>query len=946
MAVSSTLSVTGPVTLTSPQQVISITWAFYRSSEVIVKADGVVLTEGSDYEVAGGNGSGGTVTMTAEGPTTGASVIIWRDIPETHTDDWRAGGPLPGTEVTRAMDRVYYVLQQLRRTLKLGLTLAIGSREQDPIEIGAVPGVLGHLGDGKLTALTGEQLRALIESGYVISPGTRVFADADARASAVPNLIGQIGVQLDSISGDLPGAVYIANGLTDGAWEELDVSALPWSRITGKPTSYASDFGIVADGVTDCTTAFQAAIDAISADGGGVLSLAEGTYLVAGLVIKDNVQLIGASKKATIIKLKSSSNAYVVRGGSFDTLADGSNHSDLTGACVSAALRDLTLDGNKSGQGVAKHGLAYYGVDLFLDNVQIRDCKGVGLYCESPGSAHSSETQNLQHSFDHIEVNDNDGGNIVYNGQSDSTLTDVICYNAGDANNNVWIKSKSSGLRIIGLHAFGTSTKGLVLDATSVSCTNCAVESASSVKVEINANSCRFDGDVYEVGAYFDSTAFKVADGVVGVQIRARVSAIKTALNPGTSSNCLYDLMQYSNESTAVLWASAPAVTNWIRALRYGGGVSRTVTQSPSQQVIDSDASVQKLLTNGHSFGVYTDAIGSLRQFNVEHTAAATGYLSLTGGTNSGSGGPQVIARGTDADYNVRLTPKGAGKVWADTDIHSTTSAIPARFFRFEVRKASATNGGDFTQGVWTPRSLNTEVTDAFGIAALNKASVTLTKTGAFAGNEQVTLDTTTYTLKSSLTPAEGEILIGASDSETLDNIKLAINRTDPGSNDGVKYKCAAAHSTVEATDKTATTLKFEARTAGGDGNTIASTETCANASFGAATLTGGARITLPAGTYQLRASAPGYRCGAHKVKIYNVTAASDIAVGTSESSYTGGANAQTHSTVTCVVTFAVETTIELQHRCSSTKPTDGMGVASGMSVSEVYAWLEGWQLS
>ena len=55
------------------------------------------------------------------------------------------------------------------------------------------------------------------------------------------------------------------------------------------------DFGAVGDGVTDDTAAIQAAINAVDAQGGGMVSFVNGeTYLVSGLILlKTNVSLLG-----------------------------------------------------------------------------------------------------------------------------------------------------------------------------------------------------------------------------------------------------------------------------------------------------------------------------------------------------------------------------------------------------------------------------------------------------------------------------------------------------------------------------------------------------------------------------------------------------------------------------------------------------------------------------
>ena len=63
------------------------------------------------------------------------------------------------------------------------------------------------------------------------------------------------------------------------------------------------DFGAVGDGVTDDTTAIQAAIDAVYGLGGGRLLFPAGTYKVsaAPLTLRDRVQLIGAGSQCTTL---------------------------------------------------------------------------------------------------------------------------------------------------------------------------------------------------------------------------------------------------------------------------------------------------------------------------------------------------------------------------------------------------------------------------------------------------------------------------------------------------------------------------------------------------------------------------------------------------------------------------------------------------------------------
>ena len=125
-------------------------------------------------------------------------------------------------------------------------------------------------------------------------------------------------------------------------------------------------------------------------------------------------------------------------------------------------------------------------------------------------------------------------------------------------------------------------------------------------------------------------------------------------------------------------------------------------------------------------------------------------------------------------------------------------------------------------------------------------ASVTLTAAGQPTAGETLTLGTKTYTFRSGTAPAANDVLIGAAATNTLDNLKAAVNgAAGAGSTYGAG---TVAHSDVIAGAKTATTIVFHAKLAGPEGNAIASTETAATAlAFGSATLLGGAND--PTGT-------------------------------------------------------------------------------------------------
>ena len=117
-------------------------------------------------------------------------------------------------------------------------------------------------------------------------------------------------------------------------------------------------------------------------------------------------------------------------------------------------------------------------------------------------------------------------------------------------------------------------------------------------------------------------------------------------------------------------------------------------------------------------------------------------------------------------------------------------------------------------------------------------ATGVLTLTGNAANGETVTLGSKTYTFQTVLTDVDGNVLIGASASDSLDNLIAAITL---GSGSGTLYAASTTlHPTVTAAAGVGDTMDVTANAPGATGNSIATTETMSNGSFGGATLSGG----------------------------------------------------------------------------------------------------------
>jgi len=104
------------------------------------------------------------------------------------------------------------------------------------------------------------------------------------------------------------------------------------------------------------------------------------------------------------------------------------------------------------------------------------------------------------------------------------------------------------------------------------------------------------------------------------------------------------------------------------------------------------------------------------------------------------------------------------------------------------------------------------------------------------------------------------------------------------------------------------------------------------------------AQLTLPAGTYYIDASAPAFKVNQHRAKLYNITLASDIMLGTSTISESMSDQTDSRSHVSGNFTLNTTTIIELQHQCTTTKATNGLGIAGSFG-EEIYTDCKIWKI-
>lgn len=154
-----------------------------------------------------------------------------------------------------------------------------------------------------------------------------------------------------------------------------------WVRMLDRAEVSVKWFGATGDGSTDDGAAIQAAIDAMSALGGGVVYFPKGTYYKpassAAIIPKSNITLKGAGRGVTIMSFSdvTGSNRYLGTGSVTDT-------------CSNFAVQDMTFVGAWSSTNYTT-GVqiieTWYVTGLTWRNVEVHLSRGMGIggrYCD------------------------------------------------------------------------------------------------------------------------------------------------------------------------------------------------------------------------------------------------------------------------------------------------------------------------------------------------------------------------------------------------------------------------------------------------------------------------------------------------------------------------------------------------------------------------------------
>jgi Pectate lyase superfamily protein len=321
--------------------------------------------------------------------------------------------------------------------------------------------------------------------------------------------------------------------------------------------------GVAVDptGVVDSAGGFNAAIAAVSTNGGRVVVPA-GTYLIGSTVtVPKGVALVGQGSHFSILLAKAGTAMDVIRTQNFGTLT-GTN---IAAGPYGFAIQGITIDGNNAHR-TGGRNLAIYGYSYTLRDVVSKNSAGVGIYSEwatdntvpvvAGGDGMESHWYDVK-SWGSIS----DG--IDFFGPHDSILHDTETFVNGRYGIYINETAAHAASCVIGsLHSYGNRSIGVYIDNTSVIATNLQSENnrstggilitgnsvveASSISIYSNtgygisnaASSVRL-GEVLTTG--------NSGDGFVNTASAINVSNLYSTANGGWGINGVQSSDNFSN---------------------------------------------------------------------------------------------------------------------------------------------------------------------------------------------------------------------------------------------------------------------------------------------------------------------------------------------------------------------------------------------------------------
>jgi len=177
---------------------------------------------------------------------------------------------------------------------------------------------------------------------------------------------GRFNLIYDTTRADDNGVYFAATGIGSG-WH--------WARDISQSKGYHAEwFGAKGDNSTDNTAIVNAAISYVSSVGGGLLNFGKGTFK-GNFTMKSQVSIVGVNTNQTVFKSYTDAPIFKMdsTGGSFVTMKDLKVLGDTT------RHNENGIDFSTVTSGATNR--------FTIDNVQVTNCGGVGLYMYGTGTA-------------------------------------------------------------------------------------------------------------------------------------------------------------------------------------------------------------------------------------------------------------------------------------------------------------------------------------------------------------------------------------------------------------------------------------------------------------------------------------------------------------------------------------------------------------------------------
>ena len=177
-------------TATSGQTDFPTVFAFFDEADINVYINDTLKTLNTDYTVAGGSGSDGTVTLTT-GATAGDIIVLTRDVELERTTDFPSSGPFQVGSLNTELDKIIAMIADMQDLAERGLRLSDSDTSASL--------VLADKDARKGTVLAFNTTTGAVEVGPTIAD-TQSIADLKADIAALAD-IEDGTVATDAISG-------------------------------------------------------------------------------------------------------------------------------------------------------------------------------------------------------------------------------------------------------------------------------------------------------------------------------------------------------------------------------------------------------------------------------------------------------------------------------------------------------------------------------------------------------------------------------------------------------------------------------------------------------------------------------------------------------------------------------------------------------------------------